>query len=402
MCEVYSPPRIVAEAARCGLRPGFSLDLTVERKDGDQWDFSRKKHRAEATRMVLQDEPYCLIGSPPCTMFSVLQNGNRWRFTKKDWQQKLDKAEVHIRFCLQLYEIQRRAGRYYLHEHPRTATSWKLQSMGRFEKYADTMYIDSNMCRFGMVTNHKGEQGLVQKATTFMTNAPEIATRLDRRCSQEHREEFKHLPIWGERAREAQIYPQALCRAVAEGIKAQKMVDRTQLCGLELNDLGIKESDILPIDNQHDNEFDEIIMQAWDDVTGKELKPDQVMAARREEMEYVDSMGVYDVVPVADCWKATGKPPIKSRWVDINKGDDLRPNYRSRWVAQQIKTDNGQWEFFSGTPPLEAIRFLVSTCASTEGHRLMTNDISRAYFFADVKDEIYVELPSEAKEGGGD
>lgn len=70
--EVYSPPRIVAEAARQGLKPGFSLDLTVQREDGDQWDFSRKRHRDEATRMVVQDEPHCLIGSPPCTMFSVL------------------------------------------------------------------------------------------------------------------------------------------------------------------------------------------------------------------------------------------------------------------------------------------------------------------------------------------
>ena len=165
--------------------------------------------------MVVQDEPYCLIGSPPCTMFSILQNGNKWRHTEKDWQRKLDEAEVHIKFCLSLYEIQRRAGRYYLHEHPRSATSWKLKSMGRFEYYADTIYVDANMCQFGMVTNLKGEKGLVQKATTFMTNSFEIASRLDKQCSAEHREQFKHLRIWGERAREAQIYPPALCKAVA-------------------------------------------------------------------------------------------------------------------------------------------------------------------------------------------
>ena len=398
--EVYSPPRIVAEAARQGLKPGFSLDLTVQREDGDQWDFSRKRHRDEATRMVVQDEPYCLIGSPPCTMFSVLQNGNRWRFTESDWNRKLAEAEVHIEFCLTLYEIQRRAGRFYLHEHPRTATSWKLRSMGRFECYSDTIYVDANMCQFGMVTNHRGEQGLVQKATTFMTNSHEIATRLDRRCSVEHRERIKHLPVWGERAREAQIYPPALCQAVAEGIRAQKMIGETNLCGLELRDLGIVDEDITPIDLQHDDEDQDLIWEAWDDVTGKELKPALVKAARSEEMKYVSDMGVYDVSAVADCWWITGKAPIRSRWVDINKGDDQRPNYRSRWVAQQIRTDKGQWELFAGTPPLEAIRYLVSVCASMKGARLMTNDISRAYFFADVKDDIFVELPAEAEHGG--
>ena len=194
----------------------------------------QQRHRDEATRMVVTEEPFFLIGSPPCTMFSVLQNGNRHRFTERDWQKKLDDAEVHIKFCLTLYEIQRRAGRYYLHEHPRSATSWKLRSMGRFKHYADTIYIDSNMCRFGMVTNHKGEKGLVQKATTFMTNSFEVAGRLDRQCSVEHREQYKHLAIWGERAREAQVYPPALCRAVAEGVKAQKMVDASSLCGFDL------------------------------------------------------------------------------------------------------------------------------------------------------------------------
>ena len=34
IAEVYLPPRIAVEAERQGLKPGFSLDLTVRRKDG--------------------------------------------------------------------------------------------------------------------------------------------------------------------------------------------------------------------------------------------------------------------------------------------------------------------------------------------------------------------------------
>ena len=86
--EVYSPPRITAEAAKMGMKPGFSLDLTVTRSDGEAWDFTRKRHRDEATRMVVESEPFGLIGTPACTIFSILQNGNRHRYSQREWKEK--------------------------------------------------------------------------------------------------------------------------------------------------------------------------------------------------------------------------------------------------------------------------------------------------------------------------
>ena len=333
-------------------------------------------------------------------MHSVVQNINRHRYPDKDWQQKMKDAEVHVRFCLTLYELQRRAGRYYLHEHPRTAASWRLRSVQRFSRYVDTIFVDSNMCRFGMETEVAGERGLVEKATTFMTNSMEVAVRLDRQCSAEHKRLHKHLPLIGCRmTRPAQIYPAELCQAVAEGIRSQKMVDQPNLCGMDLMDLGIGDNEFGAVDYCHDPE-DAAIWEAWDDVTGKALKPDLVREARADEIGYVDKMRVYDVVSVGDCWRMTGRAPIRSRWVDISKGDDLKPRYRSRWVAQEIRLDKGQWELFPGTPPLEAVRFLLAMCASNKGFRIMSNDVSRAYFFAEVKGDIFMELPHEAKDGG--
>ena len=113
-------------------------------------------------------------------------------------------------------------------------------------------------------------------------------------------------------------------------------------------------------------------------------------------MEYVDKMDVYDVVKTQECYDKTGKSPIMSKWIDINKGDEQARNYRSRWVAMEIRTDNGQWELFAGTPPLEAIKYVIYLCASSKGYRIMSNDISRAFFFADSKSDIYVALPKEA------
>ena len=103
ICEVYSPPRIT-EACINKVRPGWALDLTVKRADGRAWDFSDQAMRNEATRMVVQDKPFCLIGSPPCTMFSVLQNGNRHRHGAEAWAAMMAVAQVHVDSCMKLYE----------------------------------------------------------------------------------------------------------------------------------------------------------------------------------------------------------------------------------------------------------------------------------------------------------
>ena len=76
---------------------------------------------------------------------------------------------------------------------------------------------------------------------------------------------------------------------------------------------------------------------AWDDVSGNELNPELTLKARREEMEQFMKHEVYEKVREDVCWAVTGKAPIGSRWIDINKGDDSNPDYRSRLVAQQVK-----------------------------------------------------------------
>ena len=61
---------------------------------------------------------------------------------------------------------------------------------------------------------------------------------------------------------------------------------------------------------------------------------------------------MYEKVPIEECWANTGKDPIGTRWVDVFKGDDANPEYRSRLVAQEIKTDKRE-DLFAATPPVE-------------------------------------------------
>ena len=154
-----------------------------------------------------------------------------------------------------------------------------------------------------------------------------------------------------------------------------------------------------------------------DDITKQPLLDGLIDAARAKELEYFGSKGVWIKKPKGEAFAKTGRPPISVRWVDVNKGDDQCPNYRSRLVARQLKaTDTSGESFFSPTPPLEALRAVLSMATtSCKGYRpnrdpkhadrtqVSMVDISRAYFNAkkDPDDLTYVALPSEDPDSQG-
>ena len=45
--------------------------------------------------------------------------------------------------------------------------------------------------------------------------------------------------------------------------------------------------------------------------------------------------------------------------VDTNKEDVESPNYRSRLVGREVRIDS-RFDLFAPTPPLEAMKFLIS------------------------------------------
>ena len=146
-------------------------------------------------------------------------------------------------------------------------------------------------------------------------------------------------------------------------------------------------------------------------MSGQVLRDDLVLEARRKELDYFNKKGVWRKRPKDESKKVTGKQPITVRWVDINKGDEVSPNYRSRLVARQLKArDPSGDSFFAPTPPLEALRTVLSLTATTiGGHRpdwrpdsetrtqISCMDVTRAYFNAkcDPSQPTYVTLPAE-------
>ena len=97
---------------------------------------------------------------------------------------------------------------------------------------------------------------------------------------------------------------------------------------------------------------------------GKPLITSLVNKARCDEMDKFKQHNVYTKVPIAECVARTGKRPIGSKWIDINKGDEKEPNYRSRLVAKEIRRGPSE-DMFAATPPLEAKKCLFPLVMST-------------------------------------
>ena len=77
--------------------------------------------------------------------------------------------------------------------------------------------------------------------------------------------------------------------------------------------------------------------ETYDEITGAALPPDLVRQARAEEVKFMLDWGVWERAPIADCWHETGKAPIGSKWVDVNKGDASKPLIRSRFVVKAAR-----------------------------------------------------------------
>ena len=398
--EVYSPPRIAEVGEEQGLKAGSSMDITTKDEFGRPWDFTDVTMRNHAYRRVAMEKPYLLIGSPMCAHWSSIMNLNYAKMSKEKKEELLEKARVHLRFVCQLYKLQHREGRYYLHEHPAGAKSWQEECVRKVRIFTGGEVLLIDQCEYGLMTNAEGGGQLpARKRTAFLTNCPAMALTLSKRCSGRHRHQQL---ISAGRTRKAQVYPYELCRAVVEAVKLQQSWDkegRFILCNIEKQEDPQKAQkemeNAVPPEEEDERRYE---WEAYDDLSGEALDPEKVMAARKLEMEYFKKHNVFTKVPQEECWRVTGGPPIKSRWIDVDKGEI----YRSRWVAKQFRGKDME-EWFAATPPLEAMRAIISSATTgkmTKG--LMVNDVSRAFFYAPVQHAIYVELCEEAMEGPED
>ena len=67
----------------------------------------------------------------------------------------------------------------------------------------------------------------------------------------------------------------------------------------------------------------------FDDRTGAELDPELVAAAEKEELDFMERIGVGEESSLEECWRNTGKLPVTTKFVRVNKGTGDNPDARA-------------------------------------------------------------------------
>ena len=143
----------------------------------------------------------------------------------------------------------------------------------------------------------------------------------------------------------------------------------------------------------------------WDDVKGGYLQEDLVLAARREEIDWVHSEGVYEILPMQEC-KNAGMKPLDLIWVDTDKTvDPTCKKIRSRLCAREYKTKKqGKIQRALPASVKVLVSIVVSVTLSKKGKPLKERhyDISRAHFQGTAQRLIYIRLPAEDRQKHGE
>ena len=146
-------------------------------------------------------------------------NANWGRLGNEERERRMDQARIHLRFVCGLHLLQHRAGRYFIHEHPRSASSWEEPCVQEVRRKTGAVLTNLDQCMYGLTRKVGMEEIPVRKATTLMSNMAAVQVTLRDRCDGRHR----HAALdGGHRTRKAQEYPGKLCEAIVRAIKLQK------------------------------------------------------------------------------------------------------------------------------------------------------------------------------------
>ena len=128
--------------------------------------------------------------------------------------------------------------------------------------------------------------------------------------------------------------------------------------------------------------------------------------ARADELAFARKLEAFEPRPISEAYELMGRAPFGTRWIDCNKGDDAKPELRSRLVVQETrKTSTIAIDDIaavtSATPPLEVVRLFLSlgmSMKSPTGEPLVWQflDVSRAHPHVDVlRPNFYIRAPPE-------
>lgn len=299
VAEVWSPPRVTALANQYGLIPGSAYDIETNDESGKAWDFDEAEQINKCISQILEQRSTIPVGSPMCTDFSILQGLNKARMDPIKWDLMWTKGVRHMLSAIKLYHIQAEAGRFAIHEHPASASSWKLPEMQALMSDLNISKTNTHMCRFGMNSENEVGVGVVKRPTGFRANSEHVREQSSRKCMGGHR----HVQLMSGRARACQVHAEMLVRAILKGIKQE--LKHSGILAMVYQDL--------PVASADEGDMYSYEGHFVDDVPGQVLDTRLAIEARKLEMATYDAHDAYEKKPSEECWQVTGKAQIGCR-----------------------------------------------------------------------------------------
>ena len=384
VAELFSPAGFAAKATAFNLVAGPAYDLRLD------MDMVSPEGKSRAWKELEVSKPWLVVGSPPRGKPSILQALSKQKGSE-EFKEAVEAGIGHLNYCMDVYTWQHRQGRFFLHEHPASAWSWDVPKVQEVASLDGVFVVIGDQCMMGARLD--GEA--IRTRTKWMTNSEELMKVLGKTCDGSH----GHRELAGGTVKRTERYSEKLISVVFRALRRQ-LVRGGHLGALEAGPTA-EEPELV-----YDPEMAKVDERKfYDEYTGLELPAAGVVAARKAEIDYMNRLGTWQVARRSDAC-ANGEKVIGTRWIDCNKGDTTREDLRSRLVAQETRrvssiADGDIAATFAATPPLEALRFLLSLAMTLprqngEDWVLVFIDISRAHPHCDVRRRIVVELPAEA------
>ena len=285
-----------------GRGEGFAVDLTTSRANGTMWELSLEDDRAKLRRVQDREHPKLLAGSPSSDDFNSLLNAcvEPQEISKL----KTEKIEPQIRTCAQSYKLQMEMQKHFVHEHPKDSTSWEMPEVQSLVSDPRVYSIHVPMCRWSLRTRGlKNKTEFIRKRTRWITSSKEIAEVLRGDGRWERDKRFVHMTGRSETVSE---YPASLVVAMLKAIKSQMISDGV---------IRIEEMHFAgPVPDEGDSPTE--LEGKWR-VDGTWIDPKLLIAGRKEEMEHMMKMGVFEVVDEKECYD-NGCKLLMLKWLEAD------------------------------------------------------------------------------------
>ena len=216
--ELFNPGDFKAQKGT--LIAGQTYDVKVN----PAMDLTRATVQEQTRLSIAEEDPMILIGAPPCTVFSPMQNINQKHQQGPAWEQKYQEGCDLLQFASQCYWDQIERGMLFLHEHPATASSWTMECIAEVAAHPGVYTVVSDMCRWGMkvrdeIPEDPTQPYLIKKPTKWMTNCRQLADLLSLRCEGNH----SHVRLeGGNLTKRAASYPLPLVRDILKVVSKVK------------------------------------------------------------------------------------------------------------------------------------------------------------------------------------